>query len=178
MRGSDRLAAERNTRSAARNAGRRTRRRSTATWWRRTTSSRSFDACDRNRRKSSCRTRWTATYRTDRTTAPPTTRRQARYFMQDRINALHTLRRSNRRIPRRPCRLWRPTPTRRRRTENNELCHSPRDSCRIEADACSVSRGKVARHLGRFSQLSHHCGVWTKPLARRTLRVRRARSAG
>jgi hypothetical protein len=50
MRGSSRLAAGRNTRSAARNAGRLTWPRSTAIWWRRTTSSRSFDAVDWNRR--------------------------------------------------------------------------------------------------------------------------------
>jgi hypothetical protein len=61
MRGSSRLAADRNTRSAARNAGRRTWRRSTANWWRRTMISRSFDALDRNRRRSSSRTRWTDT---------------------------------------------------------------------------------------------------------------------
>ena len=60
MRGNSRLAADRNARSAARNAGRLTCRRSTAIWCRRTTISRSFDRVDQNRRKSSCRTRWSA----------------------------------------------------------------------------------------------------------------------
>jgi hypothetical protein len=60
MRGNSRLAADRNTRSVVRNAGCRTCRRSSADWWRRTTISWSFDAVGRNRRRASCRTRWTA----------------------------------------------------------------------------------------------------------------------
>jgi integrase len=53
-----------------------------------------------------------------------------------------------------------PTAVLRHGVTKKELRHSPRHNSRIVADDCSNFRGKMARHLGRFSQLlAHGCVI-------------------
>ena len=87
MRGNSRLAADKSTRSAARNAGLRTWRRSTANWWRRLMISRSFDALDRNRRKSSSRTRLDRDVNNEQNHGSSDNTTRGPLFYADRINA-------------------------------------------------------------------------------------------